>query len=101
MQSVDAQFPLVWLCRCLQSWRAGLVLGWLLLSAGLLAQAAEPPKYSFSVVPQYSAIELHKDWAPLLARLSKDTGFTLELKCDLSSPHCHALLDKYTGSTRV
>ncbi len=43
-------------------------------------------RYTFAVVPQFSATELHKDWAPLLARLSKDTGFTLELKVAPSIP---------------
>jgi phosphonate transport system substrate-binding protein len=48
---------------------------------------AQPPsRYTFAVVPQFSATELHKDWAPLLARLSKDTGFTLELKVAASIP---------------
>ena len=63
-------------------------LGWALVALSATAQtpAATPTKYSFSVVPQYSAIELHKDWAPLLARLSKDTGFALELKIAASIP---------------
>ncbi len=48
--------------------------------------AQTPSRYTFAVVPQFSAIEVHKDWAPLLARLSKDTGFTLELKIATSIP---------------
>jgi phosphonate transport system substrate-binding protein len=63
---------------CLMALSFGLVAG------GVAAQT--PAKYSFAVVPQYSAIELHKDWAPLLARLSKDTGVTLELKIAASIP---------------
>jgi len=59
-----------------------LVLG--LLASPALAQT--PAKYSFAVVPQYSAVELHKDWAPLLARLSKDTGLVFELKILPSIP---------------
>ena len=81
MQYVSVRQPMAWRLRYLSKWCLGL-----LLSAGSLAQAAEPIKYSFSVVPQYSAIELHKDWAPLLARLSKDTGFALELKITTSIP---------------
>ena len=54
------------------------------MATGVTAQT--PVRYTFSVVPQYSAIELHKDWAPLLARLSKDTGFTLELIVATSIP---------------
>jgi phosphonate transport system substrate-binding protein len=48
--------------------------------------AQTPSRYTFAVVPQFSVIEVHKDWAPLLARLSKDTGFTLELKIATSIP---------------
>lgn len=51
---------------------------------GAIAQT--PVNYTFAVVPQFSALEIHKDWAPLLARLSKDTGFTLELKIASSIP---------------
>lgn len=43
-------------------------------------------KYSFAVVPQSGAVELHKNWAPLLARLSKDTGLAFELKIQASIP---------------
>ncbi|MFZ6747743.1 phosphate/phosphite/phosphonate ABC transporter substrate-binding protein [Undibacterium sp. Ren11W] len=50
------------------------------------ALAQTPAKYSFAVVPQYSAVELHKDWAPLIARLSKDTGLVFELKIQTSIP---------------
>jgi phosphonate transport system substrate-binding protein len=57
-----------------------------LLCAGAQAQTSAPLKYTFSVVPQFTAIELHKDWSPLLARLSKDTGLTLELKIAQSIP---------------
>ena len=66
---------------------------WCLLAMVLIVDQAlgqTPVKYSFAVVPQYSAVELHKDWAPLLARLSKDTGFTLELKIQNTIPHFEA-----------
>ena len=81
MQYVSVRQPMAWRLRYLSKWCLGF-----LLTAGSLAQATESPKYSFSVVPQYSAIELHKDWAPLLARLSKDTGFAMELKITTSIP---------------
>jgi phosphonate transport system substrate-binding protein len=45
-----------------------------------VAHAQPANKYSFWVVPQFSATELSKDWGPLLQRLSKDTGVELELK---------------------
>lgn len=50
------------------------------------ASAQTPPKYSFAVVPQYSALELHKDWAPVLQRISRETGVVLELKIASSIP---------------
>ena len=60
--------------------------------------AQTPSRYTFAVVPQFSATELHKDWAPLLARLSKDTGFTLELKVAASIPLFEAsFLNAYSG----
>ncbi|MDI1243771.1 MAG: phosphate/phosphite/phosphonate ABC transporter substrate-binding protein [Rhodoferax sp.] len=44
---------------------------------------AQTPKqsYSVSVVPQFPALEVHRDWTPVLERLSKTTGlnFTLDL----------------------
>lgn len=51
-----------------------------------LSYAQSPTKYSFWVVPQFSAIELSKDWGPLLQRLSKDTGAELELKLATTIP---------------
>ena len=66
--------------------RLKILLGALCLALFACAAAAEAPRYSVSVVPQYSAIELHKDWFPLLARISKDTGFALELKLAASIP---------------
>ena len=59
-----------------------------LFTAGVPARAAE--RYTFSVVPQFSAAELHKDWAPLIQRLSKDTGLVLELKLATSIPKFEA-----------
>jgi phosphonate transport system substrate-binding protein len=64
----------------------GLLFLILLGSMANGVNAQTPSRYTFAVVPQFSAIELHKDWAPLLARLSKDTGFTLELKIATSIP---------------
>ena len=48
------------------------------------------PHFTFAVVPQFSTAELHKDWAPLLQRLSKDTGLTFELKLAPSIPKFEA-----------
>lgn len=59
-------------------------IGLLLAATGASAQT--PAKYRFEVVPQYNATDLHKDWLPLLARISRDTGITLELKLSPSIP---------------
>lgn len=40
---------------------------------------AEAPVYIFSVVPQFKPAQLHKEWKPLLERLSRDTGFNFKL----------------------
>lgn len=62
--------------------------GLLVAATGLGAEA--PAKYRFDVVPQYSATELHQDWLPLLARISRDTGIALELKTSASIPKFEA-----------
>ncbi len=36
--------------------------------------------YTFYVVPQTSPVSIHRAWIPVLQRLSKETGFTFELK---------------------
>ena len=60
---------LLWHLACaLQLWGVGA------------ASARSPLKYSFAVVPQLAPTELHREWAPVLARLSRDAGMTLELK---------------------
>ena len=64
-------------------WR--LCFAMLLGSAGA-ASAQSPLKYSVSVVPQFSPTQLHQEWAPVLARLSQDTGMTLELKVSPTIP---------------
>lgn len=48
--------------------------------------AQSPLTYSFAVVPQFSSAQLHRAWAPLLARLSRDTGITLVLRVNSSIP---------------
>lgn len=35
---------------------------------------AEAAKYTVAVVPQFPAVEIHRNWAPLLAELSERTG---------------------------
>ena len=38
------------------------------------------PRYTVSVVPQFAASELHRDWAPLLERLSQESRLSLTLR---------------------
>jgi phosphonate transport system substrate-binding protein len=71
----------------MMAWRPALL--WRLCCALLLwgagtASARTPLKYSFAVVPQLGPTELHRVWAPVLARLSRDADMTLELKVSQS-----------------
>jgi phosphonate transport system substrate-binding protein len=43
------------------------------------ASANAADTYTFSVVPQYNVVQLHTEWAPVLERLSRETGVKLEL----------------------
>ena len=67
-------------------WASGVVVCF----AHAPSHAQTPERYTFAVVPQFSISELHKDWAPLLQRLTKDTGLTLELKIAPSIPKFEA-----------
>jgi phosphonate transport system substrate-binding protein len=71
-----------------------------ILSASALAAAwparaqggAGHATYSVSVVPQFPAADLHRDWSPLLDRLSRDLGVTLTLKLSANIPNFEAEL---------
>ncbi len=62
-------------------------VGLLMLNASGLAlaqgtsKAVSPPAriYSISIVPQYNVVQLHTEWAPLIARISKESGVSLQL----------------------
>lgn len=41
------------------------------------AKAAEI--YTVAIVPQYNVVQLHTEWTPVLARISRETGVQLEL----------------------
>lgn len=63
------------------------VLGFMVLGCLATPTTAQTPiQYRFSVVPQYSAVELHKDWVPVLARVSQESGVVLDLKVTNSIP---------------
>jgi phosphonate transport system substrate-binding protein len=64
------------------------LLGSALLS-NINAQAQERDDrttFTVAVVPQFPAAELHRDWTPLLKRVSQATGFNLNLKLQPSIP---------------
>ena len=45
-----------------------------------LSQAEETKPYTVFIVPQFTPVELHKAWTPILDKLSQATGFQFELK---------------------
>jgi phosphonate transport system substrate-binding protein len=60
-----------------------------------LAQAAERDLsarrvFSLAVVPQFTAVEVNRDWMPLLDRLQRDSGLALQLKMTPSIPRFEA-----------
>ncbi|MBL0124647.1 MAG: phosphate/phosphite/phosphonate ABC transporter substrate-binding protein [Betaproteobacteria bacterium] len=68
----------------------GSLCGAVLMIATNNATAQGNRIYSFAVVPQYSATELHKEWTPVLQRISRDTGIALELRIAASIPKFEA-----------
>ncbi|MFZ6751298.1 phosphate/phosphite/phosphonate ABC transporter substrate-binding protein [Undibacterium sp. Ren11W] len=66
----------------------------LALASSLFASvSACAATYSIAVVPQYNVALLHAEWQPLLERIARDTGVTLELILQSSFPKFeHALL---------
>ena len=60
----------------------------LLALAGTLLSnsSAFATTYSIAVVPQYNVVQLHSEWQPLLDRIARDTGITLELSLQSSIP---------------
>lgn len=48
--------------------------------------AGEARQFSFAVVPQFTAAEIHRDWQPLLARLREMSGIDLSLRLGRSIP---------------
>jgi phosphonate transport system substrate-binding protein len=61
--------------------RRGFMAGALALPA-VCAGAQPPPDkaWALSVVPQFPAAKLHRDWTPLIERVERDTGIQLVLK---------------------
>lgn len=50
------------------------------LAPWMLRAQPAPRSLSLSVVPQFPAAALHRDWSPLLERLGRDLGLSLQLQ---------------------
>lgn len=64
------------------------------LGASSVGAAESQPSYSFYVVPQLSPALMHQAWAPLLKRLTEETGYSFKLDIPPSIPAFEALLFK-------
>jgi phosphonate transport system substrate-binding protein len=68
-------------------------LGPLLLTLALaFAGTVRAQTYTVSVVPQFPAVEIHRGWTPLVARLQKETGLNFTLQVSASIPEFEDLL---------
>ncbi len=65
----------------------GLLSG-LTISGSLSSAPAQA--YSFSAVPQFTAVQVYKEWRPLLDRLKKETGIELKIRTYDSIPEFEA-----------
>ena len=72
---------------------------WLALFSLALSALAQPATeaargLTVAVVPQFTALQIHKDWTPFLERVSRDSGVALILKSYQSIPAFEADLLK-------
>ena len=72
---------------------------WLVLFSLALTARAQPATeasrgLTVAVVPQFTVLQIHKDWTPFLERVSRDSGVTLTLKSYQSIPAFEADLLK-------
>ena len=58
----------------------------LLLFAAAVAVAQEKKVYSLAVVPQFTPSEVHRNWSPIVEKLSRATGRQIEIKTYPSIP---------------
>ena len=70
------------LLTSVRDWLALLVL--LVLPTSLIP--AWGATYTLAVVPQYTAVDIGLRWAPVLERLAKETGITLQIRSAASIP---------------
>lgn len=58
----------------------------ILLLAATVAVATEKEAYILAVVPQFTSSEVHRNWTPLVEKLSKSTGRNVEIRFYPSVP---------------
>lgn len=56
------------------------VLLFAFLAVSSTAAGGEADPYTLAVVPRFTALETHRDWAPFVARLSQDAGLPIRLR---------------------
>lgn len=61
-----------------------------------ISQAETPAVYTFSVVPQFKPAQLQLEWAPVLERISHETGIKLKLVIASNIPKFEAEIGKAT-----
>ena len=66
------------------------LLSFLLLLAATVAVAAEKEVYILAVVPQYTPCEVHRNWTPVVEKLSRATGRDFQIKIYPSIPEFEA-----------
>ena len=62
------------------------LLAVIMLLLELTAAANEDHTYTWAVVPQFTALAVHRDWTPLLRTIEEKTGFRLRLVIQESIP---------------
>ena len=73
---------------------AGIFLFVLSLAAHAQPATNATHPLTLAVVPQYTSVQIHKDWTPFIERVSRDSGVALTLKIYQSIPKFEADLVK-------
>ena len=73
---------------------AGVLLALLTLAAHAQPATDAAHPLTLAVVPQFTAVQIHKDWTPFIERVSRDSGVALTLKIYQSIPKFEADLVK-------
>lgn len=72
--------------------KLSLILFGAIISISAQAETSKP--FIISIVPQFSAITIHKDWTPVLKKLTEKTGLEFELLFDSSIPNFEVSFSK-------